>query len=68
MVTSALVKMAKTSRPQTAPVALAPKYVPPKVLLLHCCYTVVTLFLHCCYTVVTLLFHCCYTVVTQGGG
>jgi hypothetical protein len=42
-------------------------------LLLHCCYTVVTLFytvvtllldcvtklLHCCYTVVAMLLHCC---------
>jgi hypothetical protein len=37
---------------------------PPTVLLLHCCYTVVTLLLHCCYTVATLLLHCCYTVVT----
>jgi hypothetical protein len=35
-------------------------------VLLHCCYTVVTLLLHCCYTVVTLLSHCCcYTVVTR---
>jgi hypothetical protein len=35
-------------------------------LLLHCCYTIVTLlslFFHCWYTVVTLL-HCRYTVVT----
>jgi hypothetical protein len=36
------------------------------MLLLHCCYTVVTLLLHGCYTVVTLLLHCCYTAVTSG--
>jgi hypothetical protein len=35
------------------------------VLLLHRCYTVVTLLLHCCYTVVTPLFHSCYTVVAR---
>jgi hypothetical protein len=38
------------------------------LLLLHCCYTVVTLFvtllLHCCYTVAHTLLQCCYTVVT----
>jgi hypothetical protein len=40
--------------------------------LVHCCYTVYTLFitllLHCllhCYTVVTKLSHCGYTVVTR---
>jgi hypothetical protein len=35
-----------------------------KVLLLNCCYSVVTLLLHCCYTAVTLLLHWCYTIVT----
>jgi ABC-type transport system involved in Fe-S cluster assembly fused permease/ATPase subunit len=32
-------------------------------VLLHCCYTVVTLLLYCCYTVVTLWLHCCYSIV-----
>jgi hypothetical protein len=31
-VASAVVKVVKTARPQTAPVALAPKYIPPKVV------------------------------------
>jgi hypothetical protein len=35
------------------------------ILLLHCCYTAVTLLLHCCYTVPTLLLTCRYTVVTH---
>jgi hypothetical protein len=35
-----------------------------EVMLLHCCYTAVTLLLHCCYTIVTLLLHCRYTFVT----
>jgi hypothetical protein len=34
------------------------------VLLLPCCYIVVTLLSHCCYMVATLLLNCCYTVVT----
>jgi hypothetical protein len=37
-------------------------------LLLHCCYTVVTLLSHCCYTVVTMLLHCRYTSVTLAPG
>jgi hypothetical protein len=32
--------------------------------MLHCCYTLVTIFLHCCHTLVQLLFRSCYTVVT----
>jgi hypothetical protein len=43
-----------------------PLYNTVVILLLHCCYTVVTLLLHCCFTVVTLLLHWCYTVVTGG--
>jgi hypothetical protein len=34
-----------------------------QVLLLHCCYIVVTLLSHYCYTVVTLLLHCCNTII-----
>jgi hypothetical protein len=33
-------------------------------VVLHCCYTVVTLLSHSCYTLVTLLLRCCYTIVT----
>jgi superfamily II DNA helicase RecQ len=35
-----------------------------RCVLLHCCFTLVTLLFHSCYTVVTLLLHSCYTVVT----
>jgi hypothetical protein len=30
----------------------------------HCCHSVVTLLLHWCYTGVTLVLHCRHTVVT----
>jgi hypothetical protein len=33
-------------------------------VMLHCCYTAVTLLLHCSYTVLTLLLHCCYSDAT----